>query len=220
MKNKIIPILLSVIILLVIVFGLIFKFKVDHVNKNIVLLTKEVQKNNEKLTTIHEQVQDFSEETKTSFETVFSDFEEVNVKLNFANDSLQTTKGILASQFNKTIQLAETYDSILEEEKKKHVDDSEKDNELKLKRYQYKKSFYYKKYEETYNLCNEILVYEKDDLDARYYRMLSLYNINRMDSSKYSEILTDCQILKLAGYELFEVEQIEKQIQMEQKSES
>ena len=147
MKNKIISILLSVIILLVIVFGLIFKFKVDHVNKNIVLLTEEVQKNNEKLTTIHEQVQDFSEETKTSFETVFSDFEEVNVKLNFANDSLQTTKGILASQFNKTIQLAQTYDSILEEEKKKHVDDSEKDNELKLKRYQYKKSFYYKKYE-------------------------------------------------------------------------
>lgn len=219
MKTKFIYFLLFCIIVLTVSFGMITKRKMDLMNAEIGELSERVDENNQKISELQEKVNVFWDKTEALFNDTFDYLIEMQEQITGIGNTLTNTKTMVSSQYNKTVQLAKTYDSILEEEKKKRVDDSEHDIEINSKRLEYKKKYISGKYDEAYKLCNEILLYDKDDLEARYYRMLSLFNINRMDSSNYPAILEDCEVLKLSGYKIPEVENIENLIQMELKSE-
>ena len=45
--------------------------------------------------------------------------------------------------------------------------------------------------------------------------MSSLFLINKMDSSKYELILSDCEVLKTNGYNLEQVQEVENYIKKE-----
>lgn len=116
------------------------------------------------------------------------------------------------AQYSKTVGMSKTYDAILEEQKKKTLDTSEKDktnveakkNAIAL----YKKGFFSSSYDEFRKLTQTFT----DDMECRLYKAKSLYYKNRADSSSYAEILADIRMLKQNGASDAELLEIEKSI--------
>lgn len=116
------------------------------------------------------------------------------------------------AQFSKTVGMSKTYDVILEEQKKKTIDTSEKDkSNIEAKKNAvalYNKGSFSASYDEFRNLTQTFT----DDIECRLYKAKSLYYKNRADSSSYAEILTDIRILKQNGVSDTELLEIEKAI--------
>lgn len=116
------------------------------------------------------------------------------------------------AQFSKTVGMSKTYDVILEEQKKKTLDTSEKDkSNIEAKKNAvalYNKGSFSASYDEFRNLTQTFT----DDIECRLYKAKSLYYKNRADSSSYAEILTDIRILKQNGVSDTELLEIEKAI--------
>lgn len=118
-------------------------------------------------------------------------------------------------QFLKTSNMEKHYSNLLKEEKKKRVDNSGLDLDLQRIEKEGKDAFLSKKYQVSYSKYSKLLDFNSSDMNARFFKMLSLFNMNRTDSSKYKEILTDCKILKENGFQKKRVEEIETFIKQE-----
>lgn len=125
---------------------------------------------------------------------------------------------LLHSQSTQVIQarnLEKTYAELLEAEKLKKVIESEQDIKLRDNKKNVISLYQKKEYDECFKLCNQILEIDGQDLEIRFYRMSSLFLINKMDSSKYELILSDCEVLKTNGYNLEQVQEVENYIKKE-----
>ena len=118
-------------------------------------------------------------------------------------------------QFIKTSKMEKHYSNLLKEEKKKRVDSSGLDLDLQRIEKEGKYAFLSKKYQLAYSKYSKLLDFNSSDLNARFYKMLSLFNMNKSDSSKYKEILGDCKILNENGFQKERVEEIETFIKQE-----
>ena len=116
------------------------------------------------------------------------------------------------AQYSKTVGMSKTYDAILEEQKKKTLDTSEKDkSNIEAKKNAvalYKKGIFSASYDEFRKLTQTFT----DDMECRLYKAKSLYYKNRADSSSYAEILADIRTLKQNGVFDAELLEIEKSI--------
>lgn len=116
------------------------------------------------------------------------------------------------AQYSKTVGMSKTYDAILEEQKKKTLDTSEKDkSNIEAKKNAvalYKKGIFSASYDEFRKLTQTFT----DDMECRLYKAKSLYYKNRADSSSYAEILADIRTLKQNGVSDAELLEIEKSI--------
>ena len=87
------------------------------------------------------------------------------------------------AQYSKTVVMSKTYDAILEEQKKKTLDTSEKDkSNIEAKKNAvalYKKGIFSASYDEFRKLTQAFT----DDMECRLYKAKSLYYKNRADSS-------------------------------------
>lgn len=118
-------------------------------------------------------------------------------------------------QFIKTSEMENHYFNLLEEEKKKRVDSSGLDLDLERIEKEGKEAFLAGKYQKAYLDYAKLLGFNSSDMNVRFYKMLSLFNLNKSDSSKYKEILTDCKILKENGFQEERIEEIEAFIKQE-----
>ena len=116
------------------------------------------------------------------------------------------------AQYSKTVGMSKTYDAILEEQKKKTLDTSEKDkSNIEAKKNAvalFKKGIFSASYDEFNRLTKNLT----DDMECRLYKAKSLYYKNRADSSSYAEILADIRTLKQNGVSDAELLEIEKSI--------
>ena len=116
------------------------------------------------------------------------------------------------AQYSKTVVMSKTYDAILEEQKKKTLDTSEKDkSNIEAKKNAvalYKKGIFSASYDEFRKLTQTFT----DDMECRLYKAKCLYYKNRADSSSYAEILADIRTLKQNGVSDAELLEIEKSI--------
>lgn len=115
------------------------------------------------------------------------------------------------AQYSKTVSISKTSESLLDEQKKQTVDISARDNAIYALKESAKQLFYNKNYSKAYDECKKILIYQSDDFEVRMLKAKALYNMNSADSSKYSEILDEINILKTNGYgddELFKIESV------------
>mgnify|MGYP003571302806 CR=1 FL=1 len=139
--------------------------------------------------------------------SVLSDRQEES-SADIKND-LASVKKRTDAQFSKTLGMSRTYDSILEEQKKKTVDTAEKDREIiKVKEKAF--SLYKKRnFAEAYEEYKKLILSYSEDTDSRTYKVKSLYYKNKADSSAYQEILSDIKYLKqndAADAEILEIE--------------
>lgn len=119
------------------------------------------------------------------------------------------------AQFSETVGIKETYDNILEEQKKKTVDFTLQDSAMQKTKENAEKYYSENNFALAYKEFKKVLEYQHDDMECRLKKMKSLYYMNRADSSKYSEILEDIRILKSDGYADSETIQIEALINAE-----
>lgn len=132
-------------------------------------------------------------ETKENVEFI-KDYQK-NEITNIQND-LVAIKNKSDAQFSKTISMKKTYDELLEEQKKKTVDITAKDNSV-IQNKKAADDFYSKnEFVKAYELYKKVLEYQHDDMDARKQKIKSLYYANKADSSNYTEILDEINILK------------------------
>ena len=119
------------------------------------------------------------------------------------------------TQYEKTLEIKQTYDNILEEQKKQTLDSVEKDNALIAMKESADKYFENKEWAKAYREYQQLIVLQPNNTEIRYRKALSLYNSNPMDSSKYKEIISDCDVLRKNNYPLKELEKIETLIKKE-----
>ncbi len=113
-------------------------------------------------------------------------------------------------QYSGTVRMKQTYDELLEEQKKKTVDISSKDNFAIQTKKTAEEYYQNKDYYKAYELYKKALVYFDDDIDMRTKKMKSLYYSNKTNTSNYTEILEDIKILKaktILDNETIEIEQ-------------
>lgn len=102
-------------------------------------------------------------------------------------------------QFSETKSMKKTYDDMLAEQKKKTVDTITTDTAV-AKMIEEGDMFYKTgNYFESFKVYTDVLSFDGENNDVRLKRMISLYYMNPMDTSKYPEILSECDILKHNG---------------------
>ena len=163
----------------------------------------EVETKIDDLTTDVENLTQELEDHKKSFDTAFAvyqeDMKQLNLKMDNVNTGIQRNQTTVNSQYRKTVQMEQTYSNLLEEEKKRHLDTAEHDSENDKLNNEAKAFFAKKEYVKAYEIFNSILQDDPSDNEIRMYRMLSLFNINKLDSSNYADILQNIKILRENG---------------------
>ncbi|GEM_PF-3004841 len=163
----------------------------------------EVETKVDDLTTRVDNLEQELEEHKKSFDIAYEyyqkDMAQLNSKLDNVNSGIQRNQTTVNSQYRKTVQMEQTYSSLLEEEKKRHLDTAEHDSENDKLANEAKSLFAKKEYVKAYEIFNNILQDDLSNNEIRMYRMLSLFNINKLDSSNYAEILQNIKILRENG---------------------
>lgn len=169
---------------------------------------------------------EFSRQLSEHLQYINSKVEDIENDVHLLSDSQSRDaaeiQGKLASikrktdaQFSETVGIKETYDNILGELKKKTVDTTSQDTAMLQTKKNAEKYYSEKNFALAYREFKKVLSYQYDDIECRLKKMKSLYYMNRADSSKYSEILEDINILKNSGYADEETVQIEALITAE-----
>lgn len=118
-------------------------------------------------------------------------------------------------QFSKTVSMSRTYDELLEEQKKKTVDITKKDNAIQDMKNKAITEYNKKQYNTSYKLCSDILQYNEDDIAIRTLKLKSLYYKNPIDTASYTEILNDLEIILNTAFFDDECKTIKKTIEVE-----
>lgn len=168
-------------------------------------LSEEISDFDKVVKAVEIKVYNFERNLAASEENTDMQFQKLDVSI---HDLYQKSE----AQYSKTVVMSKTYDAILEEQKKKTIDTSEKDQSyLETKRNAialYKKGSFSIAYDEFNRLTKNLM----DDMECRMYKAKSLYYKNRADSSSYAEVLEDISILKQNGVADVEVLEIERSI--------
>lgn len=142
--------------------------------------------------------------------------ENLNIKNNEIQESLSDLRERTDFQFLKTVEMKNVYDGLLLEQKKTTVDVAAKDTSIEELKRRADKDYAKKNFSASYEEYKKVLQYRVDDTESRIGKAKSLYFMNRADSSKYSEILSDISIVKNSGKTDEEMQRIEKTIKAEQ----
>lgn len=218
--NKSIKTIFAILLLSGIIVILIFEKKIidnQKNNSNLILATQEkLEEHNEKIGSL---LKDLHEKLENQIATlgieIMTEYEKEIILIEEIDEQLDGIQNEQFRQIKQTTNMASKYDQILEAEKNRKIINSERDNELENKKKQIKELYKKQDYLGCIKCCSEVLVYEPEDYETRFYKMISTFTLNKMDSSKYEEILEDCSVLKKVGYRLDTVNTIEAYIQAE-----
>lgn len=218
--NKSIKTIFAILLLSGIIVILIFEKKIidnQKNNSNLILATQEkLEEHNEKIGSL---LKDLHEKLENQIATlgieIMTEYEKEIILIEEIDEQLDGIQNEQFRQIKQTTNMASKYDQILEAEKNRKIINSERDNELENKKKQIKELYKKQDYLGCIKSCSEVLVYEPEDYETRFYKMISTFTLNKMDSSKYEEILEDCSVLKKVGYRLDTVNTIEAYIQAE-----
>lgn len=177
-----------------------------------ILLINRIQKLSKEISDLDKAVKAVELKTDCFEKNLAVSIENSGVQFQKVNESVQALNQKSDAQYSKTVGMSKTYDAILEEQKKKTLDTSEKDkSNIEAKKNAvalYKKGIFSASYDEFRKLTQAFT----DDMECRLYKAKSLYYKNRADSSSYAEILADIRTLKQNGVSDAELLEIEKSI--------
>ena len=177
-----------------------------------ILLINRIQKLSKEISDLDKAVKAVELKTDCFEKNLAVSIENSGVQFQKVNESVQALNQKSDAQYSKTVGMSKTYDAILEEQKKKTLDTSEKDkSNIEAKKNAvalYKKGIFSASYDEFNRLTKNLT----DDMECRLYKAKSLYYKNRADSSSYAEILADIRMLKQNGVSDAELLEIEKSI--------
>lgn len=177
-----------------------------------IFLISRIQKLSKEISDLDKDVKNVELKTDCFEKNLAASIENTDVNFQNLNDSVQALNQKSDAQYSKTVVMSKTYDTILEEQKKKTLDTSEKDkSNIEAKKNAvalYKKGIFSASYDEFRKLTQAFT----DDMECRLYKAKSLYYKNRADSSSYAEILADIRTLKQNGVSDAELLEIEKSI--------
>lgn len=100
------------------------------------------------------------------------------------------------------------YSGLLAEQKKKTLDSVYSETDISAK---YKEAIGFldkKKFRQANELFSFVVTEQPDNLEARYYRIYSLFNMNTMDRNQYGLIQKELLLLEKSGFENPEIENI------------
>lgn len=169
-------------------------------------------------------VQKDIEDAQSSLEARIEDFDRsvsegfaaISKQIRISNGNVTMLSKHTQAQFNETKKMSSTYDALLKEEKSRRIETVSLDTSLALKTREADTLFNNGNYTKAYALYGEILEFQKDNLVVRFRRIFSLFNINRLDSSAYAEILRECSILRKNGFTDEKLDEMERFIKGEQ----
>ena len=191
-------------VILVILFNVLLIYQNSMLKKQMTELMEKLEENlTEKLTdrmSEHAQIVD-------------EKFELTNLRI---DEISKTEIEEIAGVKNNISRMKRTYDSILETEKETRVDNSLFDISMREKFIEAKKMFAEGEFISAAKLFRTILEFDNKNIEARLYKMLSVFNVNKMNSSNYVEILSDCKVLKESGCNDQRIDEVESFIQQEQ----
>ena len=118
-------------------------------------------------------------------------------------------------QFSETKKMKSGYDLLLDEQKKQRIDSVKKDTAVTNMTAEAEAFYKAKDYREAYKRFLDVLQYQPESNEIRFKKAHSLFCINPMDSTKYNEIISDCEVLRKNGYANPKLDEIEKHIKAE-----
>lgn len=118
-------------------------------------------------------------------------------------------------QYTKTVGMKNTYDAILEEQKKKTIDTAENDTEFQRIKAEALLMYQKGNYVSSYEGFEKLVKLDFSDMESLMYKMKSLYYMNPADSSRYSEIIEIMRTLKINSAADKECIEIEKTVLLE-----
>lgn len=118
-------------------------------------------------------------------------------------------------QYTKTVGMKNTYDALLEEQKKKTIDMAENDTEFQRIKAEALLMYQKGNYVSSYEGFEKLVKLDFSDMESLMYKMKSLYYMNPADSSRYSEIIEIMRTLKINSAADKECVEIEKTVLLE-----
>lgn len=118
-------------------------------------------------------------------------------------------------QYTKTVGMKNTYDALLEEQKKKTIDTAENDTEFQRIKAEALLMYQKGNYVSSYEGFEKLVKLDFSDMESLVYKMKSLYYMNPADSSRYSEIIEIMRTLKINSAADKECVEIEKTVLLE-----
>lgn len=118
-------------------------------------------------------------------------------------------------QYTKTVGMKNTYDALLEEQKKKTIDMAENDTEFQRIKAEALLMYQKGNYVSSYEGFEKLVKLDFSDMESLMYKMKSLYYMNPADSSRYSEIIEIMRTLKINSAADKECVEIEKNVLLE-----
>ena len=118
-------------------------------------------------------------------------------------------------QYTKTVGMKNTYDALLEEQKKKTIDTAENDTEFQRIKAEALLMYQKGNYVSSYEGFEKLVKLDFSDMESLMYKMKSLYYMNPADSSRYSEIIEIMRTLKINSATDKECVEIEKNVLLE-----
>lgn len=118
-------------------------------------------------------------------------------------------------QYTKTVGMKNTYDALLEEQKKKTIDTAENDTEFQRIKAEALLMYQKGNYVSSYEGFEKLVKLDFSDMESLMYKMKSLYYMNPADSSRYSEIIEIMRTLKINSAADKECIEIEKTVFLE-----
>lgn len=128
---------------------------------------------------------------------------------------LEKNKASSDKQFSETKKMKGEYDLLLDEQKKQRIDSAKKDTAVTNMLAEAEKLYDAKNYRGAYKKFSDVLQYQPENIDARFKKLDCLFSINPMDSTKYNEILSECDFLMKNGYSNPRLDEIKKHIEAE-----
>lgn len=118
-------------------------------------------------------------------------------------------------QYTKTVGMKNTYDALLEEQKKKTIDTAETDTEFQRIKAEALLMYQKGNYVSSYEGFEKLVKLDFSDMESLMYKMKSLYYMNPADSSRYAEIIEIMRTLKINSAADKECVEIEKNVLLE-----
>ncbi|MDR1429429.1 MAG: hypothetical protein LBI85_03995 [Spirochaetaceae bacterium] len=206
------PALLSVVCIILCIFIAVYLAGVRRMQERIFDRIGESEENTAKLVQERtDELQNLLKEHDERSMLILSLLEEQmsddeSFRDRYAADSAYVRRNItalingLSIQQRLTEEIEATYSTLLEEQKKRTVDESELDSDIENKREEAYGAFNAGSYKEAYDLFSQVLAYQQDNWDARFHRIYALHLLNPQDTSTFRPILEEIDLLKRNGY--------------------
>ncbi|WP_407427409.1 hypothetical protein [Treponema sp.] len=167
--------------------------------------SKELREQNDKIISTVEQL----EEKIDSLSQTVTEYDDLLLQ------EITENRKSTDRQFSETKKMKSGYDLLLDEQKKQRIDSVKKDTAVTNMTAEAEAFYKAKDYREAYKRFLDVLQYQPENNEIRFKKAHSLFCINPMDSTKYNEIISDCEVLRKNGYANPKLDEIEKHIKAE-----